>query len=233
MLLHSQLLHELPEDSGSRIRHGIDRMTHTIDQSHPVKCLSVHDLRKIIPEPVLILIIRHMSTDIIHHLHNLQVRAAMLRSLQGRQGRCHDRIGIGACRRNHAGGKCGIISSSVLCMQHQRRIQNLCLKECILFIRTQQTEDILRSRDVRIRKMDEHALVPLIMVVCIIAIHRQHGEFTDQLQTLLQHVRNGQVGYIIVIGRQRQHRLGHGIHDVLAGGFHDHVSCEIRGKGPK
>ena len=79
--------------------------------------------------------------------------------------------------------------------------------------------------------MDVHALVVFIVVIRMVAVDRQHGEDAGQLDALTQHIGDGQIRRLGVVGSQGEHAAGHGVHDIMAGRLHDHVPCKIGGGG--
>ena len=66
----------------------------------------------------------------------------------------------------------------------------------------------------------------------MISIYRQHGEYSDQLNALSEHVFHGDFGNIAVVGCQRKNTSGHGIHDIFGRCFHDHIPDKICGQIP-
>ena len=73
-----QLMHKVLEHHGAGIAERIHRMSHAVDQALLVEGLPVHDLAQILPHGILVGGIRHMGADIVHHVHDLDVGAAML-----------------------------------------------------------------------------------------------------------------------------------------------------------
>ncbi len=79
--------------------------------------------------------------------------------------------------------------------------------------------------------VDVHAAVFFVVVIGVVAVHRQHGEDACQLDALAQHIGDVKVSGLGVVGGQRQHAAGHGVHDIVAGGLHDHVTGKVGGHG--
>ena len=77
-----------------------------------------------------------------------------------------------------------------------------------------------------------HALIILIMIVGMVSIYRQHREHADQPKALPQHILDGGIVAVLVIGSQGQDAPGQRIHDVAAGRLHDDVPGEIGGQRP-
>ena len=66
--------------------------------------------------------------------------------------------------------------------------------------------------------VDEQALAVVIVAVGLVAVHRQQGEQGDQLHALAQHVGDGNIFRILVIGIQGEHTAGQGVHHVAGWG---------------
>ena len=65
----------------------------------------------------------------------------------------------------------------------------------------------------------------------MVAVHGQHGEDAGQLDALAQHIGNFQITGLGVVGCQCEHAAGHGVHDIVAGGLHDHITGKVGGHG--
>ena len=62
----------------------------------------------------------------------------------------------------------------MLHVKNQRYLQHLRLQMIELHVRTEHPQKILCRRKLWIRSMNIHTPVPLIMIVCMIAIDSQH-----------------------------------------------------------
>ena len=91
-------------------------------------------------------------------------------------------------------------------------------------------QDVLCRGQVGVGAVDVHAVVVLIVVVGVVAVHRQHGELGDQPDALADGVAQVAIDLVVVAG-QGEDASGHGVHDVLGGGLHDHVPGEVGGQG--
>ena len=78
--------------------------------------------------------------------------------------------------------------------------------------------------------MDDKALPELIVVVCVIRIHRQEREGGDQLQALAHHIVDADIVGVVIIGVQRQHTARQRVHHIAAGRFENDVTHEVGGK---
>lgn len=118
-------------------------------------------------------------------------------------------------------------------MEDQGDVQHFRLQFGIGLIRAEQLQEILRRGQRRIRAVDIHASVILIMVIRMIAVYREQRELRDELDRLAYIVlqRIGRCPFII--GSKRQDAPCHGVHDVLCGRLHDHISCKILRQFPR
>ena len=117
-------------------------------------------------------------------------------------------------------------------MQNECHIQHLCLQRCKLPIRSEHHQDVFRGGQFRVRTVNVHAFSLIIMIVCMISVYRQHGEYRNQLNTLPKNVFYRNIGNVTVVGSQCQYTSCHGIHDVMGWCLHDHIPDKICGKIP-
>ena len=92
----------------------------------------------------------------------------------------------------------------MLHVQNQRKIQDRRLQFCIFLIRPEHPQDVFRSGKLFGRIMNIKALSLYVMIVCLIAVHRQHREHGDQRHTLTQDIGETGVIRMSVISIQRQ-----------------------------
>ena len=81
MLGNRQALHIGAEHSLTRVGQRVHRMSHSVDQPLAVKRFPVKYPGEIHAHLFPVSPIRYMGTDIIHHLHDLDVRSAVAGSL--------------------------------------------------------------------------------------------------------------------------------------------------------
>src|SRR5699024_6954172 len=77
-----QLLYEPFEDNGARVGQRVDRVAHTVDQALAVKGLLIHNLGKVGFQFVVVGNILDMGADVVAHLHDFNVGAAVLGAFQ-------------------------------------------------------------------------------------------------------------------------------------------------------
>lgn len=75
---HGQLLHKAFEHHRARVRQRVDRMAHAVHKALMVKGLFIYNFADVGAHFVLIGHIGNMGADIVHHLHDLDVRAPCL-----------------------------------------------------------------------------------------------------------------------------------------------------------
>ena len=155
----------------------------------------------------------------------------MLGALQAGKRRCNDRVGIRPRRSDHAGGESGVIAAAVLHVQQKSNIQNMGFQRGILLVGAQHLQQVFCRRKLRPRAVDVHAAVIQVVIIGMVAIHRQHGEDADQLDALLHLGLQAVIPHRIIIRSQGQHAAGQAVHQILAGGFHDNVPHKVAGQG--
>ena len=227
-----QLLHESLEHHGAGVGQRIHRVTHAVDQPLAVKGLPVHDFAKVGPHLVLVAGVFDIRTDIVHHLHDLDVRAAVLGAFQAGQRRRHHGIGVRPGGGHHPRGEGGVVAAAVLHVQKQRNVQHVGLQRGVFAVGAQHLQQVLGGGKFRLRPVDIHAAVVHIVVVGVVTVHRQHGEHADEFDALLQLGLQIVLPDGVIVAGQRQHAAGQRVHQVLAGGLHDDVPGEVGGQVP-
>ena len=117
-------------------------------------------------------------------------------------------------------------------MKDQGDIQYFCFQKSILLIRAKHHEQIFRSGKIRVRTVNIHAFVSVIMIVCVITIDSQHGKYTDQIQTLQDDIGDFRGIQIVIVGGKGQNTPGHGVHNIFTGSLHNDISRKVGGKFP-
>ena len=214
------------------IRHGVHRMAHTVDQAAAVKHFPVDHLLQIIGYGSLVAPVGHMSLDVGEHVFHLQVGAAVPGAFQGTQGSRHCRVCIRSGGRYHMGGKGGVVSASVLRVKHQADIQHPGFQLCILAVVPHHPQNVFRCGKLRAGIADHQAFPVVVVLVGVIAVNGNQRHGADQGQGLTQHVGDGNIIRLIIVGIQRQHALLQAVHNVGAGRFHNHVPHKLAGKLP-
>ena len=225
-----KLMHKVLEHHGARVAQGIDRVAHAVDQALAVEGFPVHDLAQVIVHGALVGGVGHVLAHVVHHLHDLDVRAAVLGAFQAAQRRRHYRVCIRPGGSHHAGGKGGVVAAAVFHVQQQRNIQYVCFQVGVLLVGAQHLQQVFGGGKFRPRAVDVHAAVALIVVVGVVAVDRQHREHADQLDALFQLGLQVGLADVVVIAGQRQHAARQRVHQVVAGRFHDNVAHKVGGQ---
>ena len=231
-LFRGQLFHEALEHLGPGVGQGVDGVAHPVNQALVVEGFFIEELVQVAPDFFFILEVGHIGLQVVHHFHHLDVGAAVLGALEGRQGRRDDGIGVGTRGGDHPGGEGGVVPAAVFHVEHQGDVQDPGFQVGVFLVRTEHEQDVFSGGQIGVGPVDVQAFVVDVVVVGLIAVHSHHGELADQGHALAQHVVQGGVGDPVVVGGQGQHAAGHGVHQVLAGGLHDDVPGEVGGKGP-
>ena len=206
-------------------------MTHAVDQPLAVKGFAMEQLFQVGFQLLVVLDVVEVVPDVLHHMHDHQVGTAVARALEGAQRRRHGRVGVGAGGGDHTGGKGGVVAAAVLGVQQQRHVQHAGLQRGVLHIRAQHPQKVLCGGKAGVRAVDIHTGVFFVVVIGVVAVHRQHGEDARQLDALAQHVGGVQVRSLGVVGRQRQHAARHAVHDIMAGRLHNDIAGKVGGHG--
>ena len=119
----------------------------------------------------------------------------------------------------------------MLGVQQQRHVQHAGFQRGVLHIRPQHPQKVLCSGKAGVRAVDIHTGVFFVVVIGVVAVHRQHGEDARQLDALAQHVGGIQVCRLGVVGSQRQHAARHAVHDIVAGCLHNDIAGKVGGHG--
>ena len=229
-LFGGQLLDVALEHALARVGQRIDRVAHAVDEALAVEGLAVYDLFKVGLHLVPVLPVAHVGADVLHHLHDLDVGAAVLGPLERGHRRGDGGIGVRARGGDHARGEGGVVAAAVLHVQYERGVQHLGLGGGVALVGAQHHQQVFGGGQRGVGAVDDHALHALVVVVGVVAVHRQQREFADQLDTLAQRVGHGGVLGVPVVGGQRQYAARHGVHDIVAGRLHDDIAGEIGGQ---
>ena len=229
-LLVGLLSCELLEQHGAGVGLGVDRVTHTVDQTAAVACLLVQDLQEEIRQLVVVLGILDVGLDAVEHLHHLQVGAAVAGSLQSADAAGDGGVGIGTRGGQDAGGKGGAVTAAVLGVNDQAEIQQVSLGLGILLIRAQHAEEVLGGAEVIVGVMEGQGLIEEGITVDRVGLGRHYGKPRHDLDGLAEHIVQGHLVGVIVVGVQGQHRALELIHDGAGGRLHDDVLGEAGGQ---
>ena len=203
------------------IRHGVHSVAQSIELAGAIPGLPVQQTHQIVPDGSVVVGI-HILLNVVEHLHDLGVGAAVERPLQGAH-----RSGDGAVSIRTAGGQRpahegGVVAAAVLGMEHQHHIQQMGLLLGIAFVRTDHPQEVLRRAESLLRVVDVQGLAAEMVALDGVGIGHDGGKIPDKLHRLAQQIVHRQIVRIRVVGVQRQDAAAQLIHDVAAGAPHDH-----------
>ena len=127
-------------------------------------------------------------------------------------------------------GKCGVVTTTVFCMQHQRHIQYLCFQLRELSIRAKHLKNIFRNRHLFIRKTDDQCIIRMEMPVSTIGMNSNLRHLCNELQGLAQYIGHRHFIRVRIIAVQRQNTSLQCIHLILIGCLHNHIPKELSGQ---
>ena len=207
-------------------------MAHPIDFAGPVARLPADELFEERRDLIVVVPIPHPGLDRLQHLHDLDVRPAVQRALEGSDSRRDGRIGVGPRRGQHTGGEGGIVPAAVLGVEHQTQVEQLGFFIGIRGVGTDGAQDGFGGGKPGLERMDIHAfpvIVPALDLIGIAHDGRKHG---NKLNGLAQHVFGGEIVGIVVVRIQGEDRPGQLVHDIGRRGLDDHILGKIVRKLP-
>ena len=84
-------------------------------------------------------------------------------------------------------------------MKNERDVEHLRFKIRELAVRTEHIQNVFRSGQILLRRMDIQAVSVLIVPVRLVGIDREYREQRDKFETLSENVRNARVAGVVVI----------------------------------
>ena len=118
----------------------------------------------------------------------------------------------------------------MLHMQQQGNVQHVGFKLGVFLVRAQHLQQIFGGRKLRLGAMDVHAAAALIIMVGVVAVDGQHWEHADQLDALFQLGLQVGLADVVIVAGKGQHTAGQRVHQIAAGGFHDHIAHKVGGQ---
>ena len=111
----------------------------------------------------------------------------------------------------------------MLCMDHQHHVQQMRFFLCVVCVRPDHTQEILRSGQLGHGEMDVQRVAMEIMALHSVGIGNDRREAADELDRLQKQVLDGGAVRIRIVGIQAQHAARQLVHHVAAGVTHDHA----------
>ena len=203
-------------------------MSHTVDQTGAVVCLLPQDLGEIVGYLTLVFPVCHVRLDVVQHLDDLDVCAAVTGSLEGVDGGSICRKGICAGRGRHTAGKGGVVSAAVVRVERQQGIQQLCLCLGVGTVVPNQRQDGFCGVFLRAERVHDKAGIVVLMPLCLVCAVHENGHLCDQIQGDGHLVLNGGILCHIGIGIEGQDASRQLIHNIIGRRLHDRVHQESR-----
>ena len=206
-------------------------MTHAVDQAGAVACFLIQNLAQVIADLGLVLPVVDILLHLLKLLDDAQVCTAVARALQ-RGNRSRDRrIGIRTGRRSNTHGERRVVTAAMLGVQDQTAVEQLSLVIVEFAGRTDEVQNILCSRTVRIRHMQEHGIIIKVAAFCLIRMRNDNRELGHQADALTHNVLDRGFIRVRIIGIQCQRCACQLVHDVAARRTHDHILGEVVRQG--
>ena len=163
-------------------------MSHSVNQDGSVEgFLAEHTVQEI-RDLLVVLPIGDGRPELVKHAHDFEVRAAVARPLKRAQRSRDRRVGIRTRRRHDVGGEGRVVAAAVLGMQHERHVEYERLEFGEAAVRAQHVKEVLGGRVLRLRPVDDEALVVEFVEVGLVGVDGEHRELRDEVQALAQHV---------------------------------------------
>ena len=99
-------------------------MAESVDQAGIVKIVLIQDPVHNGAQKRIVTGVFRVGDDLLHHLVDADVGAAMLGTLEGADGAADSGVQIGPGRSHNDVGEGGVISSSVIRVDHEDRVEN-------------------------------------------------------------------------------------------------------------
>ena len=201
-------------------------MAHAVDQAGAVPGPPVKQFVQIGAYLTVVLPVLDVLADVMEHLHDLFVGAAVAGTLQRAHGGGDGGIDVGAGGGEHPAGEGGVVAAAVFGVEHQTQVQQPGLLLGKLVVVADGVEEILRHAQALLRPVEVEGLL-----IVIVPLHRKGvgddgGAPGHQSQGLEQLVLQGGVLRPGIIGVQGQDRTAQLIHHVGARGLEDHILGE-------
>ena len=223
-LFDGKLTHKFAQHCGARVTHRINGVAHAIDETRLVEALFVEEGAEVALELFFIGPILHMGLEVFKHMAHFDVGPAVLWPLEGAEGSSNGRIGVGAGRGDHAGGKGRVVATAVVGVNNQAEVEHTRLKLCIGAVGTNHIKDGFGMGKTVWWIVEHQGIAVVIMVVHTVAIGGNHREAGNELQALTHHIGEGGIVGMVIVGVEGEHRAREAIHHVVGWGLHNNIA---------
>ena len=221
-----QSLGVLFQQDGPGIGEGVDGVAHAVDEPRAVPGLLIHEPAQVggdlllvgpIPDPIL---------NVLEHLHDLLVGAAVAWALQGADGPGDGGVQVGPGGGEHPAGKGGVVAAAVLGVDDHAQVQELCLLGGKFVVVPHRPEEIFRHGQPRLGTVEVEAFVVVVVPFGGVGVGHDLGGPGHQDHGSPQFAGKRHVLGVIIVGVEGEHRPAQFVHHVGAGGLQDHVLGE-------
>ena len=227
-----QLRHALGvllQQHGAGIRHSVHRVAQAVDLAGPIARPAVQQLAQIVLDGAVVVGI-HILLDIAEHLHDLGVGAAVEGPLQGADSPGNGAVSVRAAGGHGAADEGRVVAAAVLRVDHEHHVQQMGLFIGVALVRAHHAEEVLRRGQLRHREMDMQGVAVEVVALHRVGIGHNGREIANELDGLQQHIVDGGVVRVRIVGIQAQHAAGQFVHDIVAGVPHDHALGKALGQ---
>ena len=205
-------------------------MSHTIDQTSMVECFFIQDLTEITFHFFLICPVFDICLDIFKHILDFKVCTTMARSFKRTNRCCNRRIGVCSRRSYYMCRKGRVVTTTMLCMQDQCDVKNLCFQLCVFSIRTEHQKNIFCKGESLLRITDKQSLVTTEMSVGMIRIYCDQRQLRDHFDALAKNIFRRNIFWFGIISIQSENTSLHRIHDISVGSLHNNITDKTSGQ---
>src|SRR6056297_3844957 len=117
----------------------------------------------------------------------------------------------------------GIVTPTVLGVRYQGKVKELGFQGRVGSVRSNESKNVFRGTEFRVRRMDIEGLVLMVMLLCLIAIGDESGKLGNQTDRLAKHILNRDIFGIVVVGIGRENTSCEFVHDIRTRGGENHI----------
>ena len=221
---------ELLEDLRPGVREGIDRVAHAVDKAGAVPQLPVEDADQLVFHLAVVLPVPDGVSQILHHLHHLDVGPAVAEALQRAHGGGDGGIEVRPGGGEDPAGEGGVVAAAVLRVEDHAKVQKLGLVVVEFRVLAQGVEEVLGHAQIRPGPVEVKAVLVEIMPLGGVGVGHDGGRPGHHAEGLEELVLQRHVLRLAVVGVEGHDAALQLIHNVLVGGAENHILTEIAGE---
>ena len=205
-------------------------MAHAVDKAGAVPQLPVEDADQLVFHLTVVLPVPDGVSQILHHLHHLDVGPAVAEALQRAHGGGDGGIEVRPGGGEDPAGEGGVVAAAVLRVEDHAKVQKLGLVVVEFRVLAQGVEEVLGHAQIRPGPVEVKAVLVEIMPLGGVGVGHDGGRPGHHAEGFEELVFQTSVLRLAVVGVEGQDAAGQLVHDVLVGGAEDHVLGEITGQ---